>query len=253
MRKLTVFIAVLTAAFWVGEAKAVSCFGAPSDYVAQFGGNYDEPRDYDESQAWWLEGPGNPTTSISDAMRASHIHYGKCFPFMETWAETNGQFRIDLKLQLHQFVGGRGNNVGGLGFEDGGAVRHTFNPAWAPTSQDETRFVSLTRASSTVKVCGRREMRGHVNTISPNGGEEFFNSFGHQSLVKCITGRTKGDQRGPGRIYRSWYEVADYGNFTWDDDFRGETGFRSSQQGTPVVGNLRLKFQLGAGANYWGV
>lgn len=237
-----------------GRAEAqIPCFGAPADYVAQFGASYAEPRDYDESQALWLEGPGDPLANIDDAMRASHIHYAKCFPFMETWAEAGGVFKTDLKLQLHHFVGGHAKNVGGMGFEDGGAVKHVFNPVWAPTQQDETRFVSLSRPSSSVKVCGRREMRGHVNTISPDGGEEFFNSFGHQSLVKCTTGRTLGNQRGPSRIYRGWYEKADYTNFTWVDDFRGEVGFRSSQQAAPVVGNLRLKFSLGAGANKWAV
>lgn len=261
MKFLLILITLLAAIMASTASAAIPPLGAPADLVAYADGKpgdtdprvgilgYDEPRVCTESQEWWFEGAGDMTRSIADAMKATHLHYLDCFPLMETWAESGGQFITHLKLQQHENVGGRASNAGGLGFEDGGAVKAIFNPAWAPTSADETRFAQLTRASSTVKVCGRRETRGHLNGISRNGGEEFFNSFGKQSLVACKTGRTLGNQRGPSIMYRGWYEVAAYTNITFVDDFRGRTGFYASEMSAPVGSQLKIKFSLGAGAN----
>lgn len=226
-------------------------FGAPQDYLDRWP-SFPEPRVFLRSQAWWLEGPGDVTVSIADAMKASHIHYEAAFPFMEPWADTGDSYEyvLPVKIQLHNFVGGRANNVGGLGFEDGGAVKVTLN--WAPTAQDETRYAVLKRLASSVKVCGRRETRGHVNCISPNGGEEFFNSFGWQSLVPCRAGRTKGDQRGPTIIFRSWYEQANYDNVNFNDESgHSETGFRASTMGDPIPSSWTVKGGLASGANRW--
>lgn len=246
--RFTALLLFLFALLIPAQANAVPAFGVWDDYPIT---DFSEPRACADSQAWWLEGAGDVTVNIEDAMRASHLHYGACFPFMETWAEEDSKFVLPVKNQMHQFVGGHSKNVGGLGFEDGGAVKDTFNPVWAPQSVDEVRFSTLVRNSSSVKVCGRRETRGHLEGISNNGGERMFNSFGWQSLVPCTAGRSRGDQRGPGIIFRGWYVGGDYSNITFTDDFRGDTGFRATQMDDPVVGDLKLKINLGAGANKW--
>jgi len=249
MRRFAVVIAAAAAAvvFLPPSASAAPCFAPPAGYpVVEFA----EPRAYAESQAWWLEGPGNVTVSIADAMRATHLHYGGCFPFMERWVAANGRFELPLKLQMHEFVGGHAKSVGGLGFQNG-SVKLPFRPVWAPSSVDEVRFATLSRSSSSVTVCGRRETRGHLEGISPNGGERMFNSFGWQSFIACRPGRTRADQRGPAVMFRGWYPGGDYTNVTFTDDFRADPGFRASQMDAPVVGDLRLKISLGAGANRW--
>ena len=80
---------------------------------------------------------------------AAHGHYLKCFPFMETWNEASGILRENLRLQLHQFQGGGlARYTFGLGFLDDKAVRHTFDPVWRPTAENETRYVTLTRTGA---------------------------------------------------------------------------------------------------------
>ncbi|MGH8984906.1 MAG: hypothetical protein ACRDY6_13670 [Acidimicrobiia bacterium] len=253
MRRILPALAALSCLAFapVASSQTQACFGAPADYVNQFGADYPEPRAFVDSQAWWLEGAGDATSSIDDAMRASHLHYGKCFPFMETWNES-GLLTEHVKLQMHEFVGGHSTTASLLAFVNGGEFNGKVGLGpWYPTQVDETRYVQKSRDPSTITKCGRLEQRGHLEGISNNGGERMFNSYGWQSLFDCKPGRTQIAARGPAIIFRGWYEQADYSNITFLNDFRGEQGFRASQMDDPVVGDLKLSFALAAGANRW--
>ena len=200
------------------------------------------------SQEWWLEGPGDVTASIADAMRASHQHYEACVPFMETWNEASGHLRLDVQVQAHKYQGGQIKSVNGLGFLDDLTVKHTFDPLWKPTGDNEVRSVTLTRATSSIKRCGRVETRNHVEGLSPNGGERQFSSTGWQSLFDCKAGRSNSADRGPAIIFRGWYQGADYCNITFSDDFRGSAGFKASEMSAPVE-SLKLKIATASCSN----
>jgi hypothetical protein len=233
-------------------AQAVPAFAPLPSFAAQFDTDYPEPRACVSSQAWWLEGPGDATTSIETAMEATHLHYETCSPFMEKWNEASGTLRMDIQAQAHEYQGGTLKSVGALGFLDNGGLTHKFVPPWQPVTDNESKLVSLTRSASSITRCGRVEERNHAEAISPNGGERQFNSTGWQSLFDCKPGRKSAADRGPGIIFRGWYQGADYCNITFSDDFRGETGFRASQMDDPVVGPLKLKFGIGSCTNaHW--
>jgi hypothetical protein len=251
LRKLTcsLMIAFVGACTWVASASAIPAFGPTAKFQAAFAADYPEPRICVSSQEWWLEGAGDVTTSIEDAMRASHQHYEACFPFMETWNEASGSLKMDLQVQAHMYQGGSILNVNALGFLDNSTIKYVFNPVWKPVLDNELRNVTLTRATSTIKRCGRVESRNHVEGKSPNGGERQFSSTGWQSIFTCKAGRTNSSDRGPGIIFRGWYQGADYCNITFSDDFRGETGFRAGQQAAPVIGDLKLKIATGSCTN----
>lgn len=256
----TLALAALVAAGLSGgpaRAAGFACYGAPPDYVTAFDAtdgavdgrvSYPEPRFFMDNQSWWVEGAGDATSSIAAAQRAAHLHYGLCFPFMETWSEASGTLTIHAKLQAHKYQGGLVREVGGLGFLDGGV--RTIALGWRPTSDNETRFVTLTRPTSTLTRCGRVESRMHLEGVSPNGGDRQFTSTGFQSLVTCSGSRTSSSDRSGTAIGRSWYVGANYGNGNLADDFRGSVGFGASDQSLPVS-SYRVRYNLSSGANAW--
>jgi hypothetical protein len=182
-------------------------------------------------------------------MKASHQHYETCFPFMETWDEASGQIKLDIQVLAHEYQGGLIQNVNALGFLDNKTVKYNFSPVWAPSTDNEVRNVSITRATSSISRCGRVESRNHVEGQSPNGHERQFSSTGWQSLFACKPGRSNSSDRGPGIIFRGWYLNADYCNVTFTDDFRGATGFRASEMDDPVQGDLKLKINVASCTN----
>lgn len=222
-----------------GGAKAaeLACFGAPVDAVAHFGLLYPYPTVWLEAQAWWAEASGpNP-------LGASHIHFGAAFPQGEAIQPIGGVYRLDAKVQLHNFVGGSAARAQGFNFMSS-SVR-PYPLGWKPTSMDEQRFLTMTMDPTKVP-CGRRENRMQVRAVSPFA-DEMLSSTGWQAYVvgsRCPSSDRSSDVI----IARGWYSGFDYVNAS----FQGN--WRASQMARPVpVPVWPVKFAVGQGATSYAV